>query len=842
MKPKYKVKLSSKLALGIAALSIVGLLALFIVVSTMIRGMIEEKVWGNFERDNTIMANEVDDWIVTFRRYIEGMSFAVSVVPREHMYGITANFADNYPDISLAFVGFPDGYAVANHGQPPVPGWYSFERPWYQAAMANRNETVIDQPFWSATEQAWATSASRFLPNAGGTYGVAAFVITLDTVMNKMREFTVQGDGYVFLIAGNGDIISHPNPTYAPSDRLLNITQASEYENMFARIMANENFISFTMANGARAYMLTQQMTSANWRMISVVPKSVVDNQVNNITLIIMFTSFIILIALSAFVLIYSSRLVRGGIGSAVSSFRESSMALAKGEDLKISNDRDGSFGLDEMSQEFEANLIIISNLMHDISDLYTEHFTNGNYNHRVNEDKYEGAYKQIAKNLNDLTAMYSGDFVELLNVTKSYSEGDFTATVSDYADSWKWAQDAVEALRANFNNIVAEINMLIEAAADKGDLAVHIDESKYSGSWKDIMAGLNHLAESVDLPIVEIRDAMDRLHDGYTDKRVEGDYKGDFLVIKNAVNGFIEFLSEIMNDMQINLSAIADGDLTASITKEYPGEFQGFKESINAISSTLHKTVSEIAAASEQVLTGAKQISVSAMDLANGATEQASSVQELNASIDLINQQTQGNAGNAQEAAALSDKSTESAGEGNEAMKHMVDAMLQIKESSNNISRIIKVIQDIAFQTNLLALNAAVEAARAGEQGKGFAVVAEEVRSLATRSQEAATETTGLIEDSINRVESGSEIAETTAKTLEAIVESANEVLEIINGISTASIEQAEAIGQVSIGLSQISSVVQSNSAVSEETAAAAEELNSQAEILQQLVEYFKI
>jgi len=481
-------------------------------------------------------------------------------------------------------------------------------------------------------------------------------------------------------------------------------------------------------------------------------------------------------------------------------------------------------------------------NLIQDQKKLTHEYSVMGNVGYRIDEKKYNNAFRELMEGANHLVQNHNNDIDVALDAFARLAEGDFNITVADMPGDKAILPETIRSIVANMKAVSKEISSMVEAAADKGDLLFHIDANKYNGDWREIMNGLNHIAEAVDQPIVEIRDVIAHLSKGDFHAKITGRYAGDFLSISTAVNSTIDILEGYIYEMTEVLSAIADGDLTRTITREYVGEFSAIKGSINHISKNLRQAMGEISTASENVLLGSKQITNSAMDLATGASSQAASLEELNTSVDLIKLQTQEFAENAKEANTLSTRSSSHAEAGNEAMKRMVDAMSKIKESSSNISVIIKTIQDIAFQTNLLALNASVEAARAGEHGRGFAVVAEEVRNLAVRSQDAASESTNLIQDSISRVNMGVEIAEVTSESLSVLVKDANDVLTLINNISTASTEQAEMITQISQVLLHTANTVQDNTAFSEESASAAEELNSQAEALEKLVSYFKM
>jgi methyl-accepting chemotaxis protein len=456
-------------------------------------------------------------------------------------------------------------------------------------------------------------------------------------------------------------------------------------------------------------------------------------------------------------------------------------------------------------------------------------------------EGEYLGVFGNCAKSINEM----QGKLSYILEIVKNVSIGD----MSDYEGLKKIGKRCDnDELIPSLINMIGNINTLVSETEEisnkavEGDLDYRGDDSQLPGEYAKVIKGVNDTLDSTIAPIKEASEILGTISKGNLNAKMIGEYKGNHNIIKEDMNRMVEFLKGYVDEISETLTDIGKGNLNQEIVSYYHGDFVEIKIAINDITTRLSEVMYDINLAANQVSVGVVQISDGGQALAQGTTEQASSIEELTASIEEVAGETKKNAIDANKANDLVINVREKAKIGNSQMINMVNAMGEINESSTNISKIIEVIDDIAFQTNILALNAAVEAARAGQHGKGFAVVAEEVRSLAARSAQAAKETTLLIEGSINNVEIGSKIADETAESLNEILEKMKQVSEYVDGIAIASNDQAFAIAQINQGIEQVSQVVQTNSATAEESAAASEELSSQAELLKEMVEAFKL
>lgn len=364
-------------------------------------------------------------------------------------------------------------------------------------------------------------------------------------------------------------------------------------------------------------------------------------------------------------------------------------------------------------------------------------------------------------------------------------------------------------------------------------------DNGQFDGVYinLEVITDIIRTQESIQSLITEIKD------EGNLARRLNSaDFKGFYADLALSINGLLDVIVSPINNAISTLEHFAKGDLTQAMDGQYRGTFSDMQVAFNNTLSTLKQMVVQIKSAAGSVGNAVEEIAIGSLNLSQRSTQQSDSVQKTNTSIKSLTNTVKENAASALEVDKVANEASAIASKGFEVVKKMVHSIDNIRTSSQKVSDIIGLVDEIAFQTNLLALNAAVEAARAGDAGKGFAVVASEVRSLAGRSAEASKEIKALIEESVRHVKDGSELAATAGETLESIVQSVNHVSQLINGIANSSTKQSQGIGEVHAEIRQIDDITQQNNDIVESNNTAVQAVQDQVKILQELIRFFAI
>ncbi len=513
--------------------------------------------------------------------------------------------------------------------------------------------------------------------------------------------------------------------------------------------------------------------------------------------MVVQLRSLIIFMALLSIVVVgFVGSIIVRSISSPLVQGIELAKKIANGElNNEIEIDRNDEIG--QLLQAMHTMQAALSQLILEIDDS-VKAAVNGDFSKRINLANHKGFAKNLGESINRLNQTTEAGLNDVTRVALALADGDLSQHITDeYPGVFGQTKDGVNKTVDSLTKIVGEMRQLVDAAANRGDFTFKMVIGSKAGYARDLSELLNRLSDVTQTGL---------------------------------------------DDVQHVVEALAKGDLTQMITRDYPGVFGQVKESVNGTVENIKSLLSEIISASDTITVAAKEIASGNGDLSHRTEEQAASLEQTAASMEELTTAVQANTENAKLANHLAIGASDVAGKGVAVVQKVIDTMHDINNSSRKISEIIAVIDGIAFQTNILALNAAVEAARAGDQGRGFAVVAGEVRNLAQRAASAAGEIKILIGDSEDKVEDGSKLVAQAGRTMEEIVASIRRVTMIMSEISDASVEQSSGITQVNQAIAQMDDVTQQNAALVEQATAAAESMAEQAQNLSTTVDVFKL
>jgi len=444
-----------------------------------------------------------------------------------------------------------------------------------------------------------------------------------------------------------------------------------------------------------------------------------------------------------------------------------------------------------------------------------------------IDTEKFAGEFRTVTQGINAMVGSHIAVKKKAMACVEQFGLGHFDAPMDKLPGKKAFINDIIEKVRANLKAIIADVNLLSNAAV-AGQLDVRAQAERHQGDFRRVIDGMNATLDAIVTPLEEVRKVLAAVERGSMTDSITGEYRGAFAELKRSVNNTVDQLRHVVDQIGSVMGGVAQGDLTQEMTGEFKGSFLQIKEHINSTVTKLSQVVAEVNSSASALTEASGQVSTTAQSLSGASSEEAASIEETSASIEQMTASISQTADNAKATNAMATKASAEASEGGEAVRSTVLAMKQIAQK-------ISIIDDIAYQTNLLALNAAIEAARAGEHGKGFDVVAAEVRKLAERSQVAAQEISTVATSSV-------ELAERAGSLLDTIVPNIKKTSDLVEEIAAASAEQTSGVNQINSAVTQMSQVTQQNAASSEELAATAEQMSAQAEQLQSAVSFFKV
>lgn len=488
---------------------------------------------------------------------------------------------------------------------------------------------------------------------------------------------------------------------------------------------------------------------------------------------------------------------------------------------------------------------------------LYKSYIVNGTQDIKIYQELVDTEAKNLVSTFEMMTTSFLGDKSLIDNIAKKLQE---TEPYKNQAIELMKNRKDIEALDILFNKYIPALDDVSLNLAEMSKISTDIAKGFVEVS--DLISKIiivsfillsiivivllyvlaKKITKSIVSPIVEIEGAVSQLSKGNLSVDIEYKSNDELGWLAHSTRETIRELEKYIKNETEVLQKMADKDLNVNVDVEFLGDFAPIKKSILSIIDSFNTMIYKIREASIQVKEGSNQIASISQILAEGSTDQSSSVEELLATVNEVTEHVEINAKNAEHVSSLSTDSMNEIEKGNKYMQNLLEAMSDITNSSQEISNIIKVIDSIATQTNLLSLNASIEAARAGENGAGFAVVANEIGKLANECGEAARNTTELISNSIKTVEEGSKLADETADVLKNVVNSSDETNKLVGEISIACAQQATSLEEILQGIQQIANVVESNSATAQQSSASSQELLAQAEMLTQLLKEYKL